>query len=107
MPKNIIKLPRPKVKETEQFHMVGYLASVGYSDKYIATLTKLTPGQVRYRMTLAEIRLRDYRAGNTALSQRISKEIMQQVGSKYGKLSAGEKKQLESSLTKAIGMGKK
>jgi hypothetical protein len=50
--------------------------------------------------------LRDYRAGNTALSQRISKEIMQQVGSKYGKLSAGEKKQLESSLTKAIGRRK-
>lgn len=47
------------------------MASVGFGAKAISAKTGLTEAQIRYRLKLAEIKIKDYRDGNTVLSRKV------------------------------------
>ena len=54
--------------ENVQDFRVLVLGNMGFSTDYIVQRTKLTPGQVLYRLGKGKVRRMDYRSGNSPLA---------------------------------------
>lgn len=79
------------------------LARLGFSLKTIALRTGLSTGAVAYRLKLLQVKISDYRNGNSPLSQRIievaqadSHLLMDQIRSHINKMLPNAKKEEHS-----------
>lgn len=53
----------------------AYLGSLGFSTRYIAFRTKLTPGKITYRLRKAAVRRMDYRNGDSEFATIVMRNL--------------------------------
>lgn len=63
-------------QDTKDFEC-ALLASLGFSDKLIISRTKLTPGQISYRLKRAGISRQNYRDGKSTLSKLVTNRVQE------------------------------